>query len=112
MALGGNRHGVARKVVNGLLAFAICGLWHGAGWNFLLWGLYHGVGLAVASTYRRDHGRHRPRRRLGVRPRPGLGWACTLVFVSVGWLLFFYPAPRGTEHGPAPVRKGVTHAPV
>jgi alginate O-acetyltransferase complex protein AlgI len=97
VALGGNRRGLVRKVVNGLLAFAICGLWHGAGWNFLLWGLYHGVGLAIASTYRDA---------LGALGRtigrvfdwvPFLGWALTLVFVAIGWLLFFYPAPEAMK---------------
>src|SRR5262245_7938054 len=48
VALGGNRHGLVRKVANGLIAFALCGLWHGAGWNFIVWGLYHGAGLAIA----------------------------------------------------------------
>jgi alginate O-acetyltransferase complex protein AlgI len=97
VVLGGNRHGVIRKVANGLIAFAICGLWHGAGWNFLLWGLYHGIGLAVASTYRgalgalgRGIGRVFDR-------APFLGWALTLVFVAIGWLLFFYPAPEAVK---------------
>ncbi|WP_162668560.1 MBOAT family O-acyltransferase [Gemmata massiliana] len=96
-ALGGNRRGVARKVVNGLIAFAICGLWHGAGWNFLLWGLYHGVGIAVASTYRDVLG---PLGRgIGfVFDRvPLVGWVLTMGFVAIGWLLFFYPAPEAMK---------------
>src|SRR5205085_4390276 len=50
--LGGNRHGLARKALNALTAFALCGLWHGAAWNFVLWGVYHGAGLAISSNYR------------------------------------------------------------
>ncbi len=91
IVLGGNRGGACRKVANGLTAFAICGLWHGAGWNFLVWGLYHGAGLAVCANYKRALGgvghflsgvlaRHRP-----------LGWGLTMVYVGVGWVLFFYP---------------------
>lgn len=44
--LGGNRHGALRTGVNLLLVFALCGLWHGASWNFLMWGLFHGFFLA------------------------------------------------------------------
>ena len=48
--LGGSRHGYVRKGLNAFAAMALCGLWHGAGWNFLVWGLYHGIGLAVAGA--------------------------------------------------------------
>src|SRR5262249_44052760 len=57
VAIGGNRRGLARKAFNGLAAFAVCGLWHGAALNFIVWGLYHGLGLAVASNYRTVLGR-------------------------------------------------------
>ena len=59
--LGGNRHGLARKVANGWIAFGLCGLWHGAAWNFVFWGLYHGAGLALVEHVNlevRGHGRH------------------------------------------------------
>jgi alginate O-acetyltransferase complex protein AlgI len=91
--LGGNRRGPLRRIVNGLLAFALCGLWHGPAWNFIVWGLYHGAGLAVSSGYR-----HLP----GVGPlvggamdkEPAAGWLLTQCFVCVGWLIFFYPLPE------------------
>jgi alginate O-acetyltransferase complex protein AlgI len=89
--IGGSRHGLLRKVVNGLVAFGLCGLWHGAAWHFLIWGLYHGVGLAVCSNYRTALGR--PGAALGWffgRYRVA-GWALTLLFVNVGWLFFFFP---------------------
>ncbi len=38
--LGGNRKGKARKILNIFIVFLLCGLWHGAGWTFVLWGLY------------------------------------------------------------------------
>lgn len=41
--LGGNRKGTARKIVNTLTVFALCGLWHGADWTFFLWGLVAGA---------------------------------------------------------------------
>jgi alginate O-acetyltransferase complex protein AlgI len=94
IALGGGRCGVARKVANGLLAFGICGLWHGAGWNFLVWGLYHGVGLAVCSNYRAALGP--VGRALGERLQrhAPVGWVLTLLYVGVGWVFFFYPLPK------------------
>jgi alginate O-acetyltransferase complex protein AlgI len=45
--LGGNRKGTWRTYVNLLLVFSLCGLWHGASWTFLVWGLYHGMFLAL-----------------------------------------------------------------
>ena len=41
--LGGNRKGIMRQYVNLMITFLISGLWHGAGWNFLAWGLLHGA---------------------------------------------------------------------
>lgn len=57
--LGGNRKGEKRMYLNFLLVFFLSGLWHGAGWNFLLWGMMHGV-LYVATKWWRLHrkGRH------------------------------------------------------
>jgi alginate O-acetyltransferase complex protein AlgI len=91
IVLGGNRVGPLRKVLNGLTAFAICGLWHGAGWNFLVWGLYHGAGLAVCSTYQRLLGSPgQAIARVLERHRP-LRWGLTTLYVGIGWLFFFYP---------------------
>jgi len=45
--LGGNRRGSARTYLNLTLVFLLCGLWHGASWNFAVWGLYHGAFLIV-----------------------------------------------------------------
>ena len=45
--LGGNRRGMVRTCLNGLVVFALCGLWHGAGVMFLLWGLWHGLFLTL-----------------------------------------------------------------
>jgi alginate O-acetyltransferase complex protein AlgI len=91
--LGGSRHGLVRKVINGLLAFAICGLWHGAAWNFVLWGLYHGAGLAVAGNYVQVMGRPGALISATLSRVPVLSMGLTFLFVAVGWLLFFYPAP-------------------
>lgn len=97
VALGGNRRGLARKVLNGLLAFALCGLWHGAGWNFIVWGLYHGVGLAVASSYRKALGPVGAELGAWFDSQPACGWVLTMLFVGVGWLFFFFPLPQAWQ---------------
>ena len=48
--LGGNRKGQGRMYVNLLIVFFLSGLWHGAGWNFIVWGMLHGV-LYVATRF-------------------------------------------------------------
>lgn len=45
--LGGSRAGTARTVINLLIVFSLCGLWHGAAWNFILWGTFHGFFLGL-----------------------------------------------------------------
>jgi alginate O-acetyltransferase complex protein AlgI len=47
IGLGGNRRGTVRTYVNLLVTLTLCGLWHGASWNYILWGFYNGVLLAV-----------------------------------------------------------------
>ncbi len=49
--LGGNRLGKARTYLNQMIVFALCGLWHGASWNFLVWGLFHGGMLTFEKKF-------------------------------------------------------------
>jgi alginate O-acetyltransferase complex protein AlgI len=88
--LGGNRHGLARKIFNGFTAFALVGLWHGAAWNFVAWGVYHGVGLGISANYAAIPGLGPPLKKLLNMHRP-FCWVATQLFVWLGWLLFFYP---------------------
>jgi D-alanyl-lipoteichoic acid acyltransferase DltB (MBOAT superfamily) len=84
ISLGGNRRGPARTYANLLVTMLLGGLWHGAAWNFVLWGAWHGVGLAAhraASGSQSPPVPHRPWRR-------GLIWMLTMLFVGYGWLLF------------------------
>jgi D-alanyl-lipoteichoic acid acyltransferase DltB (MBOAT superfamily) len=80
--LGGNRRGPSRTYVNLLITMAIGGLWHGAAWTFVIWGVLHGVLLAVE-------------RRLGLRDAlspPALGGLLrgliTFHLVCLGWVFF------------------------
>ena len=91
--LGGSRHGVARKIFNGLFAFALCGLWHGPAWNFVVWGLYHGVGLAICSNYAAVPAVG-PSLRDFLATRPRTCWLATQLFACFGWLIFFYPVTQ------------------
>lgn len=79
LPLGGNRH----HVRNILIVFAVCGLWHGAGWNFIVWGLYHGVLVLVYSASAVWWDR---------LPRL-LACGLTFVLVSCGWPLFALDVP-------------------
>jgi len=92
--LGGSRFGVTRKIINGFIVFALCGLWHGAAWNFILWGVYHGAGLAICGNYRLVTGRPGEWTGAIFARMPFFSWALTTIYVWLGWLLFFYPWPQ------------------
>ncbi len=51
ISLGGNRRGVIRTMVNLLLTMVLGGLWHGASWNFILWGMGHGILLSIERIF-------------------------------------------------------------
>lgn len=89
--LGGGKQGLLRTASNGALAFALCGLWHGAQWHYVFWGLYHGFGLAVCNTYRQMPAGIGERLYDFMNYCPLAKWFLTYLFVSVGWLFFFYP---------------------
>jgi alginate O-acetyltransferase complex protein AlgI len=89
--LGGNRHGGARAQLNRLLSMALCGLWHGAAWHFVLWGLYHGIGLNCFRLYERLKPRWRTVRPAGVAGR-AVATIVTFHFVCIGWVLFVLDA--------------------
>jgi len=77
--LGGNRKGTAKTVRNLLIVWLLTGLWHGASWNFVLWGLYFGALLLLEKFLL---GRH-------LEKLPGaLQRLYTLLLVALGWVLF------------------------
>lgn len=88
--LGGSRHGTPRRVLNGLIAFGLCGLWHGAAWNFVVWGIFHGVGLALCATYRQIPVAGPAIGRLFDK-EPVSALVLTQAYAWIGWLIFFYP---------------------
>ena len=96
--LGGNRKGPRRRYVNLMITMLLGGLWHGAGWTFVVWGALHGLYLSVF------HGWHEWGQRTGrLRSTPSTGgiWAgrvATFVAVIVAWVFFradnFHAATR------------------
>jgi alginate O-acetyltransferase complex protein AlgI len=77
--LGGNRNGTAKTIRNLLIVWALTGLWHGASWNFILWGLYFGVLIIIE--------------RLGwgktlEKLPPIVSTLYTFILVVFGWVLF------------------------
>ena len=80
--LGGNRKGNVRTYFNMFTVFLLCGLWHGAAWNFVVWGVYHGVGLVVERAGLKNV--------IARLPRP-LANLYLMLFVIVGWVFFRAP---------------------
>jgi alginate O-acetyltransferase complex protein AlgI len=78
--LGGNRVSKERVLLNLFIVFVLSGLWHGAGWNFILWGVYYGLFLVLE--------------RISIRKNKPTGilsyaaWIYTFLVVVVGWVLF------------------------
>ena len=79
--LGGNRRGAGRTALNLMIVWALTGLWHGASWNFVLWGLYYGALLLIE--------RFLLRRALEKIPG-GVRWVLTFLLTLVGWVIFYY----------------------
>ncbi len=86
--LGGNRKGVARRYLALMMTMVLGGLWHGAGWTFVLWGTLHGLYLVI------NHGWRALRLRMGQDLKRttagGRATASVLTFVAVvcGWVVF------------------------
>ena len=78
--LGGNKKGKARKNLNTILTFGLSGLWHGAGWTFIVWGLLHGLYVVVYDSL------------TGLRNKIKLprffGWFIVVLLVSYAWIFF------------------------
>lgn len=82
--LGGNRKGKHRRYVNLMLAMLIGGLWHGAGWTFVIWGGLHGLFLMINHGYRRWF----PWLRISGTLGAWVGRSVTFFFIVVAWVFF------------------------
>ncbi len=79
--LGGNRKGVAVQLRNIAIVWLLTGFWHGASWNYVLWGVFYGVILIIEKFFLLD--------KLKKTPAP-VGHIYTLLCVAVGWVLFAF----------------------
>ncbi len=76
--LGGNRKGEFRTYTNLIATFLIGGIWHGAGWTFVFWGLLHGIAIVI----------HRAWDQMGLRMNRLLAWFITFNFLNITWVFF------------------------
>ncbi len=87
-SLGGNKKGPSRRHINLMITMLLGGLWHGAGWTFVVWGGLHGLYLVVNHAWRRVYGW------TGMRPGafgvlgPICAWTTTFMSVVVAWVFF------------------------
>lgn len=72
--LGGNRKGLYRQILNIMIVWILTGLWHGASWNFVIWGLYFGIILIFEKMF--------------IKKPNGIYRLFTLFFIFVGWIIF------------------------
>lgn len=77
--LGGNRVSKGRHILNIMAVWGLTGFWHGAQWNFILWGLYYGILLLVEKFLLAKLLKNLPK---------FFGWLYTMFFVIIGWVLF------------------------
>ena len=76
--LGGNRKGRVKTYINLLLTFLVSGLWHGAAWTFVFWGLLHGIASVIDRLFRDNNW----------KINKYVSWFLTFMFVNCAWVFF------------------------
>ena len=77
--LGGNRNGLRRQIINIMIVWLLTGFWHGASWNFVLWGVFYGIALIIEKLFLLKWLEKMP------------DWVChiyTMVLVILNWMIF------------------------
>lgn len=80
--LGGSKKGVARTYLNTFIVFLASGLWHGANWTFVLWGVLHGTACIITKIFSKKI----------EKLHPVFNWAVTFGFVNLTWIYFRAPS--------------------
>lgn len=86
--LGGNQKGSLRRYINLLITMILGGIWHGAGYTYVVWGLYHGIGLTFNHMMRS----------VNIRLPKFISWLLTFLFVIHGWVIFRSPDLRTASY--------------
>lgn len=76
--LGGSRNGKVRTYINVLIIFLISGIWHGANYTFIVWGILHGIAMVIDRIFKERI----------ERGNPILNWIMTFVFINLTWVMF------------------------
>ncbi len=76
--LGGNRKGKIRTYLNIFITFLLGGIWHGAGWTFIIWGILHGIGLIIYHIWKQ----------IGITIPKIIAWFITFNFLNITWIFF------------------------
>lgn len=87
--LGGNRCSAKRQAFNLSVVWLLTGIWHGASWNFVVWGLYHGAFVLLEKFVLKG--------RQEKLPKP-VRILATVLIVFIGWVFFFSPSLSGALH--------------
>lgn len=87
--LGGNRCSKERQLINLAVVWLLTGLWHGSAWNFVIWGVYHGIFVILEKFVLKD---------IWPKVPKFLRIFVTTLLVFFGWVLFFSPSLSGAIH--------------
>ncbi|WP_053006134.1 MBOAT family O-acyltransferase [Kiloniella spongiae] len=79
--MGGSRSGISRQMIALIITMFLGGLWHGAGWTFVVWGLMHGFALGLCTIWQTTN----------IQFPKTISWIFTLLFVMIAWILFRAP---------------------
>lgn len=83
--LGGNRKGSVRTYVNIMIVFLVSGIWHGANWTFIVWGLLHGLAQVFTRLLDKATGIYSKHKSKLIN---GISWLFTFAFVNLTWVIF------------------------
>ena len=83
--LGGNRKGTMRMYINIIIVYLVSGLWHGAGYTFIVWGVLHGLATVLYRMFKKTYD----------KIPSFIQWGMTFAFVNVSWI--FFRAPNVTD---------------
>lgn len=79
--LGGNRKGKSRTYLNQLIVFTVSGIWHGANWTFILWGMLNGISVILAKLFKKPLNTLKQKCKF-------IPWLFTFLFINIMWIYF------------------------